>query len=472
MSQPATSRLRVLLVSHYFLPDHRAGVENYTYRLARALGTQHEVVVLCREDGFWDRAVHAMDDIHAGVPVHRIYYNGPQTFKTGYRNPALDALFRSFVETWKPDVIHFQHLDRLSSGFIDVAAAAGIPTVLTLNDYWFLCPQIQLFRDKKVCAGPDQGRACASCSGALTEALQVKAVASARGTWDAHPLLNLLRRIAVRWLPRRARQATVDALVQRSLLGNGVSPAATAERFTELQRAFRKIDLVLSPSRFLLRVFRELEFDHPRAEYSDYGIPEFDAFRSRVPAPYVRFGYFSTLVPHKGAELLIRAFHRLKEPHAQLVIQGQGAPHYEQEIRALAAPDARISFRPPYDEAAVAQAFSRIDVLVVPSLWYENSPILIHEAARAGVPVIASDLGGMAEYVKANVNGLLFRPGDEEDLLRTLRRFVDDPALPTLLQQVPFPLKSIAEDAEALAQRYAQLRDERRGGVAAQSSGS
>jgi glycosyltransferase involved in cell wall biosynthesis len=461
VSETGDPRLRVLLVSHYFLPGHRAGVENYTYRLAKALGERHDVVVFCREDGFWDLEVHETEDVHAGVSVHRVYYNGRQTFGTGYQNPALDRLFRSFLERWRPDVVHFQHLERLSTGFIDVAAALGIPTVLTLNDYWFACPQIQLFRDGAICPGPDEGRACASCSGALTDALKLQVVASARDRWDTYPLLGLARQIAAHLAPRRLRRATVDALVERRRLESGVSTAATVKRFAELQRAFRAVDLVLSPSRFLLRILRDLGFEHPAAEYSDYGTPEFEVLRSRVPAPYVRFGCFSTLVPHKGTELLIRAFRRLRAPHAQLILQGQGAPPFEEKIRRLSAGDARISFRPPYDEAEVGRAFSRIDVLVVPSLWYENSPILIHEAARAGIPVIAADLGGMAEYVKTDANGLLFRPNDEDDLRRTLQRFVDDPALPAHLQQIPFPLKSIADDADDLARRYAGLRKER-----------
>ena len=130
--------MRILLVSHYFLPTHRAGVENYTYRLAKALGARHEVVVFCREDGFWDREVHEEDDVYGGVSVHRVYYNGPMDFRTCYQNPILDQVFSDYLLRWLPDIVHLQHLERLSAGFIDRAWRLGIPRVLTLNDFCFV----------------------------------------------------------------------------------------------------------------------------------------------------------------------------------------------------------------------------------------------------------------------------------------------------------------------------------------------
>ncbi|MFN8094414.1 MAG: glycosyltransferase family 4 protein [Vicinamibacteria bacterium] len=450
--------MRVLLVSHYFPPRHRSGVENYTHRLARALGTRHDVRVLCREDGHWGERLRAEDETYDGVAVHRLYYNGPLDFRRCYRNEELDRPFESFLRRFRPDVVHFQHLERLSAGFVDVAGRLGRPTVLTLNDFWFACPQIQLYRDGRVCPGPDEGRRCASCAGALPEALRLQALEAARARWDASLPRRALRVAAARLAPEALRERALVAVLRRAQRSLGVSEAEARARLADLREVLSRVDLVLSPSRFLLRTMEELGFAPRAAEYSDYGIPELGPRPARAaPRARIRFGYFSALVPHKGIELLLRAFHRLGRAEAELVVQGQAAPHYEDELRRRTARDARIELRPPYDDLGLAAAFADIDVLVVPSLWYENSPLVIHEAARAGVPVVASDLGGMAEYVRSGVNGELFRAGDERDLARVLRLFVDEPARAGRLREAPFPLKSMAEDAAALEERYERL---------------
>ena len=69
-----------------------------------------------------------------------------------------------------------------------------------------------------------------------------------------------------------------------------------------------------------------------------------------------------------------------------------------------------------FKHSRIAEIFSEIDVLVVPSVWYENSPLVIQEAFLAGTPVIASDIGGIPELVKDKENGLLFKANDDNDL--------------------------------------------------------
>jgi glycosyltransferase involved in cell wall biosynthesis len=204
-------------------------------------------------------------------------------------------------------------------------------------------------------------------------------------------------------------------------------------------------------------VFRQAGFDHPRFLYSDYGIPVAALRRPRPPAPGVRFGYFSAVIPHKGIELLIRSFRQISGEDKHLLVQGQGNERYLSQVKALAGEDPRITFLPPYRETEVAEAFSRIDVLVVPSLWYENSPIVIHEAAAARVPVVASDIGGMAEYVRPGRNGLLFRFGDSQDLRRQMEMFLRDRGLSSRLTDIPFPIKTVEENVAELRGHYGRL---------------
>ena len=110
-----------------------------------------------------------------------------------------------------------------------------------------------------------------------------------------------------------------------------------------------------------------------------------------------------------------------------------------------------------YDNTDVATILSEVDVLVVPSIWYENSPLTIHEAFLAGVPVITSNIGGMAELVEDGVNGLHFQMGNAADLTRQLQRIIDDPALIAQLKNNIPPVTPIESHALKIETIYGGL---------------
>jgi len=116
-----------------------------------------------------------------------------------------------------------------------------------------------------------------------------------------------------------------------------------------------------------------------------------------------------------------------------------------------------IKFMGGYYVEEAHKIFSQLDVLVIPSIWYENSPLTIHEAFMAGVPVITSNIGGMAELVKHNNNGLLFKVGDSEDLYQTIMKVIENPELISQLSANVPSVKSIEENAEELEEIYKNL---------------
>jgi glycosyltransferase involved in cell wall biosynthesis len=100
---------------------------------------------------------------------------------------------------------------------------------------------------------------------------------------------------------------------------------------------------------------------------------------------------------------------------------------------------------------------AEIDVLVVPSIWHENSPLTIHEAFLAKTPVIASNIGGMAELIQDEVNGLLFKVGDVADLREKITMIVQHPDLISKLSANIGPVKTIEENAVEIEQIYGDL---------------
>jgi len=117
----------------------------------------------------------------------------------------------------------------------------------------------------------------------------------------------------------------------------------------------------------------------------------------------------------------------------------------------------RTTLKGRYSPKDVGGVLSELDAIVVPSLWYENSPLTIHEAFMAGIPVIASDLGGMAEYVRHGKNGLLFAVGDADDLARRIRELHGDKGLLQTLRNQEVEVKDIATDARDMLGRYESL---------------
>ena len=123
---------------------------------------------------------------------------------------------------------------------------------------------------------------------------------------------------------------------------------------------------------------------------------------------------------------------------------------YGQALVRLAEGDPRIQFMGPFERPVIARVLSEIDVVVVPSVGMQNSPLVISEAHAARRPVIASDLAGMSETVDHEVDGLLFDPGNAARLSETIRRLVEEPSLLRKLQEGIGPARSIEEEVEDL----------------------
>ena len=239
--------------------------------------------------------------------------------------------------------------------------------------------------------------------------------------------------------------------------------ASHVERYhAKTREVLRAVDLFVAPSQFLAREFERYGVTRERILYCDNGIDTSrfsDCPHKSAPA-IVRFGFLGSWMPSKGLHLLVDAFRGLTE-NVRLIVFG-GAPagdpgEYARGILASAA-DRRITFPGRIEPRDVASAFRAMDVLVVPSLWFENAPLTIREAFASHTPVVASGCGGMAESRA---------PRDRRFALRSRkrrrpegRRSAGSPAsrssLPTLSRQTP-SVKTIAQQAAELDASYQRL---------------
>ena len=218
----------------------------------------------------------------------------------------------------------------------------------------------------------------------------------------------------------------------------------------------RGFTVFISPSQFV--VDEMIRFGYPAEKFlfidNGFDLSAFENFK-REPSERLRFGFIGTVVQLKGAHVLIEAFRRLGDGRATLEIFGglESFPEYAAYLQKRAE-GTSTTFHGKFSPERVAEIFAKIDVLVTPSVWYENSPLVIHEAFLSNTPVIASRLGGMVDLVRDNENGLLYDATDPDDLAAKMRLLLDDREMVARLGANPPHVQSIAEHAATIEALY------------------
>jgi glycosyltransferase involved in cell wall biosynthesis len=174
-----------------------------------------------------------------------------------------------------------------------------------------------------------------------------------------------------------------------------------------------------------------------------------------------RIAWLGRFDPTKGLETLVKALRQERELKLRLdlygITQGASDETYRSKIQAAAAADPRIRLLPPIPAREVPEKLAAYDLLAVPSEWLETGPLVVLEAFAAGVPVLGSKLGGIAELVRDGVNGLLAAPGSVADWRRQLRRLATEPGLLAKLRSGVRPPRTMEEVAQEMERLYASL---------------
>ncbi len=419
--------LKVLLTVHQFFPEYFSGTEVLTFSVAKELKRRgHDVYVFTgfparthmpeeeRFDEYDIDGIHVFRFHHAYIPM------GGQSSVTEveYDSHLTARYFTRLLRDVQPDVVHFFHLSRLGVGLIDATVTAGIPAYYTPTDFWSVCPTSQLLlRDGSVCAGPSKfGGNCIKHVAELTRGPAVKRVSQLAPTFAVDAIAGAT---AKGYLPGYPLSIEVAAMAKR--------------RPFNISR-LNWLNGIISPTRLMTNVLTGNGVNADLITESAYGIDiaAGDVHPTRrEDSERVTIGFVGTLAHHKGCHVLIEAFRKLDPAQAQLKIYGNPSdfPDYFTRLKMLAGDVPNIEFCGTFPNAQVATVMKGLDVLVVPSLWYENTPLVVYSALAAKRPVVASNFSGLVEVVKEGWNGLVFKPGDVEALASQLRRFIDEPAL-------------------------------------------
>ncbi len=399
--------MKILQVIHGYPMRYNAGSEIYTQTLSHGLAQQHEVHVFSREENPFAPDYCLREELDADQPQIKLHIINLPNYKDRYRHTAVDQRFAELLEILKPDVVHIGHLNHLSTALVKQVAQRHIPMVYTLHDYWLMCPRGQFMQ-----MFPENPRDLwAACDGQVD------------------------RKCAERCYARYFSGAEDEYAQDVAYWTDWV-----ARRMAHVREIVELVDVFIAPARYLYQRYRD-DFGLPehKLRYLDYGfaVSRLQG-RQRVTAQAFTFGYIGTHIPAKGIHQLIQAFGQLNGA-AKLRIWGRTHGQETQALRALAqtvTTAAHIEWRGEYrNQDIVQEVFNHVDAIVVPSVWVENSPLVIHEALQARVPVITANAGGMAEYIHHQVNGLCFEHRNADDMAAQMQRFVDDPGLARQLGQ-------------------------------------
>jgi glycosyltransferase involved in cell wall biosynthesis len=451
--------MKILLTVHQFLPDFSSGTEVLTLQTARELISRgHEVAIFTafpasqpldasqRFDEYTYENIQVIRFLHAHVLM------GQQTniFELEYKNLFLADYFEKLLINWQPDIVHCFHLMRLSASIVDVCKGLQIPVVITTTDFWLVCPTNQLrLPDGNLCLGPDLNSL--NCLKHVVETTQSEAVKQKLNSFPDW-ILNLAAwSIKLNLIPQKLIRKYPRLDYAKGLLN----------RIDFLKARLNQFEFVIVPTKLMQQVLMRYGLISDRCMYLPYGLDlkHIQTSHNRGSDACLKIGFIGTLYEHKGVHLLIEAVHQyLPDLDLEVKIFGKTTeyPNYFQYLCDLAENDPRISFMGTFPNEKIGDVLANLDILVVPSIWHENTPLVVYSAQASGCPVIGTNVGGISEAIQDGENGLLFERGSARTLADTIQRvFADRNLLQTMSKQSKMPT-TIAAYADGLEKIYSK----------------
>ena len=442
--------MKVIHVPFCFAPDPMGGTEIYVATLAQDLQN------LGVENVIAAPAAASTSYTSGGLQVRRF---GEATGKVDLRqlygvgDPEAAAEFDKILNEEKPDLVHLHAFTQgVSVQLVRAAKQRKLPVVFTYHTPTASCLRGTLMRwGTTVCDGKLHVRRCAECT--------------VHGLGLSRPLALAVGALPP-WVGRSLGNAGLHGNVWTALRMSEL----TALRHKMFRSLMMEIDHVVAVCNWVRDVLLLNKVPLSKITLCRHGIRSTlsDAAGSAAAPPAVstdqlRIAFLGRYDQTKGLHVLIEALRVDRSLKARLdiygVVQSAASERYRREMHALAANDPRIAFLDPLPSHKVVAVLRGYDVLAVPSQWLETGPLVALEAFAAGIPVIGWDIGGLAEIVKHEIDGLLIRPTARHAAAwaDTLRRLTEDRALMVKLKAGVRQPRTSAQVAREMSELYGSL---------------
>jgi hypothetical protein len=434
--------MKVAAVIHQFPPDFTTGTEILCLHSVQALAARgHEMRVFAADPHSPAGSPPRHQSVQ-GIDVRRIGTGRPRRLLLAQRmidefsNPAAEAHLIAELQAFGPDVIHLYQSQQFGLAAVPVMAALA-PVLGTVTDFHLVCPLVTAsFEDGSACAGPDPDGT--NCIAHLQSREQHRLVHEA-----GFKRAGLGMRQGLRRLPGADTQARLGASMTR--------------RTEAARAALGAIDLALIGPPRLRALLREL----PAARIELYGhaapplgVPH------RPVGDRLCVGFFSSISPHKGLHVLLDAIALIpQETGMHFTICGPPGPdaNYVREMTLRAGADPRIAFKPGVPHDQVGAEMGKADIIVIPSLWDENNPLVLLDALEGGRYVVVSASPGMCDAIAEPQGGRSFPIGDADALAASLCDLAGDPAPVRQARANPVRRSQFATYIDTIEARYAAI---------------
>jgi glycosyltransferase involved in cell wall biosynthesis len=437
--------LKILHVPYTYRPDSIGGTEIYVEALALELQSKYGArSIICAPAG--ESSAYSVKSIEvrrfavqgAGFSVSYVYGSG---------DPTAAANFARIVQSEEPDVVHMHALTAAASMLVaEEVKLRGLPLVFTYHTPTVTCQRGNLLRWGHIpCDGRMLVARCASCT------LHGRGLSRVASTLVGH-----LPVAAGRALAHRGLSGSYWTALRMSEL--------TEQHHSMVRRVMELADAIVAPSQWVIDLLKLNGVPAEKLVLSRQGLsfPRVPP-RTRTPASdaRLRVAFFGRLHPTKGIHVLAEAMSLIPDAPVDLDIfaipESSAASDYQRRILDAAAKDARIRLRDPVESDGVVATMSEYDLIAIPSQWLETGPLVVLEAFAAGIPVIGSDLGGIAERVQPGINGLVVPAGSAEAWAQALARLAKNrDELEAMRRNVTAP-RSMGEVATEMHDLYLAL---------------
>lgn len=376
--------LRILEVTHSWEALGAGGAERSAGALTNALnrsGMAQATLVSCVRPGTANSGAPFGVDTASGAVL--VESSTDWSFFS-WEDPRFVENWRSLLLTRKPDVVHLHHYAQAGIELPSVIKSTlpGALVVLTLHEYMGICARSGQMVDSqgRLCRGAAV-RKCASCMG-----------------WE---------------------------------------PSFVAARDHYIRRGFRDVDVFISPSQFLADRYVEWGVDPSKLHVLPNALAPMNAVSdneaSRHGSESLVVTYLGQHTPFKGIDVFLDSVMMLRSSVRKRFtfnLYGGEAERFGEDFARMISSHPAVALghvksMGPYANEDVGRILSATDAIVVPSIWWENSPVVIEEALHARVPVLCSDIGGMSEKVVSGRDGWHFARGSANSLAALFTRLAE-----------------------------------------------
>lgn len=388
--------MRIVHVPFTFAPDPVGGTEVYVANLVGALRARG-VEGLVAAPGARNECYEAQH-----IAVHRFAMSSQVRLEDlyGQGDLAAAAAFGAVLDDVRPDLVHLHaYTSAVSLRTLREAKRRRLPVVFTFHTPTVTCQRGTLLEyGASICDGVMRPRRCTACAlhaRGLPRLLAACAAATPRAA----------QRMIGRWAPAGG-------------VWTGLQFGALVDLRQSAVHAFLDgCDRIVVPARWVGEVLERNDIPPQKLSFCRQGVTAAAraARPARSPGEPLRIAWLGRLHPTKGLHLLADALAMI--PSLDLVLDAYGIAEsptdaYVEHLHARAARDPRLRLRDPVPAATVVEKLAGYDVVAVPSQLLETGPLVLLEAFAAGVPVVGSALGGIAEIVEHERTGLLVEAGD------------------------------------------------------------